>query len=207
MSQSNNGELLQQLEKHAEPVAQIMFYSVHPGIYGFFLLKGCLPIGRETFEGRNGVLLYVGKTESSQQKHCADEHLANGQTGRSTLRRSLGALLREQLNLTPRPRSDNEKGSKRFTNYKFDSAGEERLTAWMKEHLSLGFRELPDLTILELKAREKRLILSAKPPLNIKDNPENPYRAELKVARSHCAALARELLRLKRMKDGLRRFL
>lgn len=192
MSQSDSDELLWHLEKHAQPVAQTTCYSTLPGIYGFFLLKGCLRIGRETFAGGNGVLLYVGKTESSQQSHCADEHLASGQTGRSTLRRSLGALLRQQLSLRPRPRSDSEKGTKRFTNYKFDATGEERLTAWMKDHLSLGFFELPDLTIAQLGARENNLIKSAKPPLNIKDNPESPYRAELKSARSHCAALARE---------------
>jgi hypothetical protein len=192
MSESGGDELLGELKEDAKPVSQITCYSKLPGIYGFFLLRGCLCIGQETFQGRSGALLYVGKTESSQENHCADEHLANGQTGRSTLRRSLGALLRVQLNLRPRPRSASEKGTKRFTNYKFDSAGEEQLTEWMKEHLSLGFCEMPDLTVAQLGAREKSLIKSAKPPLNIKDNPQSPCRAELKLARSHCLALARE---------------
>lgn len=192
MTETDVNGLLRQLEKHAEAVAKITCYSTLPGIYGFFLLKGCLCIGKKTLNGGNGVLLYVGKTESSQQNHCADEHLTSGQTGRSTLRRSLGALLREQLNLRPHPRSDSEKGTKRFTNYKFDAAGEERLTGWMKEHLSLGYCEMRELTIAQLGAREKNLIRSAKPPLNIKDNSESPYRAELKSARSHCVSLARQ---------------
>lgn len=192
MSRSDSDELLEQLAKEAEPVAQISCYSSKPGIYGFFLLKGCLCFARETLAAGNGVLLYLGKTESSQKKRDVGEHLADGQTGHSTLRRSLGSLLREELNLKPRPRSDTEKSTKRFTNFKFEAAGEERLTAWMKNHLSLGFCALPDLTIPELVEREKRLIRFSKPPLNILNNLESPYRAELKSAREHCAALASE---------------
>lgn len=193
MTKSDRDELLQQLEQNAEPVAQITSYSSKRGIYGFFLLKGCVCIGRKEVAAGRGALLYLGKTESSQRNRDAGEHLTNGQTGRSTLRRSLGALLREQLNLMPQPRSDSEKNKKkRFTNFKFDAVGEERLTTWMKQHLSLGFCKLPDLTIPQLEACEKKLIKSARPPLNIDDNPESPYRAELKSARKYCAGLARE---------------
>ena len=78
-----------------------------------------------------------------------------------------------------------------FTNYKFDEAGEEALTAWMKKHLGLGFCELAELTVHELEAREKSLIRSVKPPLNILNNPEGPYRSRLESARKHCATLAR----------------
>jgi hypothetical protein len=191
MSDSDD-DLLRQLEKSARPLTEVASYSRRPGIYGFFLLTGRLCIGRETLTTGNGALLYIGKTESSQQKRDVGEHLADGQTGRSTLRRSFGSLLREELNLRPQPRSDTEKSTRRFTNFKFDTAGEERLTAWMKNHLGLGFCELPDLTIPELKTREKRLIRSAKPPLNIDSNSESPYLAALKSAREQCAALARE---------------
>jgi hypothetical protein len=188
----NKDELLRQLGEVARPVAEIMSYSIQKGIYGFFLLEGRLCIGGQTFESGKGALLYIGKTESSQKLRDAGEHLADGQTGRSTLRRSLGALLREELNLRPQSRSDTEKSTKRFTNFKFDASGEKRLTAWMKKHLGLGFCELPDFTIPELEDCEKGLIRSAKPPLNIDDNPESPYRSDLKSARKHCATLAQE---------------
>jgi hypothetical protein len=191
MSTSNNkDELLQKLEGNARPVAETTFYSGLRGIYGFFLLKGCLCIGRQEFAARNGALLYLGKTESSQKERDAGQHLADGETGHSTLRRSLGALLREQLDLKPQPRSDSEKSKRRFTHFRFDAAGEERLTAWMRKHLGLGFCELPDLTIPELRDREKKLIKSAMPALNIVHNSESPYCAELKLARKHCASLA-----------------
>jgi hypothetical protein len=185
----NKDELLQQIEENARPVAEITSYSRLPGIYGFFLLKGCLHIGVKNLQAANGTLLYVGKTESSQKKRDAGEHLADGGTGHSTLRRSLGALLREELNLKPQPRGDTETSARRFTNFRFDDVGEERLTAWMKEHLSVGFCEL---TTDELEAREKELIKSATPALNIDDNPESSYRADVKLARARCVGLARE---------------
>jgi hypothetical protein len=62
----------------------------------------------------------------------------------------------------------------------------------MNNHLSLGFCELTELTITELRACEKGLIKPAKPALNIAHNPEGPYRAELKSARGECVRLARE---------------
>jgi hypothetical protein len=175
-SDNENIELLQQLEENAEPVAEITSYSTDRGIYGFFLLKGCLCIGRQRLATGTSALLYLGKTESSQKVRDAGQHLADGGTGRSTLRRSLGALLREQLNLIPQPRSTSETSKRRFTHFKFDTEGEKRLTAWMKEHLSLGFCKMPE-TISELRAREKELIKSSMPAMNILHNPESPYLA------------------------------
>jgi hypothetical protein len=136
-------------------------------------------------------LLYIGKTESSQEERDVGEHLANGKTGQSTPRRSLGALLREQLNLRPQPRSHSEMSEKRFTNYKFDEAGEEALTAWMKKHLGLGFCELAELTVHELESTREEPNQVGKTSLNILNNPEGPYRSRLESARKHCATLAR----------------
>jgi hypothetical protein len=194
-SDKKENKLLHWLEKNAKPVAEIISYSIDRGIYGFFLLKGCIWIRGHEFAAGNNVLLYLGKTESSQKVRDAGQHLADGGTGHSTLRRSLGALLREQLNLKPQPRSDSEASDRRFTNFKFDDAGEERLTSWMRNHLSLGFCDLPKLTIVELRAREKGLIKSLMPALNITHNPESPHCAELKLVREHCACLARESAR------------
>jgi hypothetical protein len=195
----NNGEeraeLLRRIERSAAPVAAVTSYSRHRGIYGFFLLSGCLRIGQREITPGSSVLLYLGKTESSQAARDAGEHLADGETGRSTLRRSLGALLLEQLNLKPCPRSDSEKSMRRFTNFKFDPLGEERLTAWMRKHMGVGFCPLPELTIAELKERERGLIASTVPPLNIQHNPGNPHRGELEMARKRCSCLALEWAR------------
>jgi hypothetical protein len=103
MIESDKVEFLRRLEENAKPLAEITSYSRLPDIYGFFLLKGCLKIGRRELVAGDGALLYIGKTESSQKARDAGEHLADAGTGHSTLRRSLGALLREELNLKPHP--------------------------------------------------------------------------------------------------------
>lgn len=167
---SNKDELLRQLAASARLVAEISSYSMNRGVYAFFLVQGLLTIGQRVFAANNATPLYIGKTESSQKARDAGQHLSDDGTGSSTLRRSLGAILLEQLRLKPEARSDSEISARRFTNYRFAKAGEEQLTKWMNVHLSLAFCELPKLTIPELRVREERLIRSAAPPLNIHRN-------------------------------------
>ena len=128
------------------------------GVYAFFLVKGSLAIGQRVFAANSGTPLYIGKTESSQKARDAGRHLSDEGTGSSTLRRSLGAILLADLKHKPGARSDSETTERRFTNYKFDPAGEGRLTKWMNDHLSLAFCESPKLTTPELRAYEDRLI-------------------------------------------------
>ena len=156
-----------------------MTFPKHRGIYGFFLSKGCLHIGDQKITPERDKPLYIGKTESSQKARDLKQHLSDGGTGYSTLRRSLGALLREQLKLKPRPRSTTETSPRRFINFKFDAAGEAELTKWMMENLELGFVDFRDSARGELKDCEQALIKSARPPLNIIHNPDSPYRKEL----------------------------
>jgi hypothetical protein len=190
---NSRDELLRRLARAAaKPVAGILSYSMDRGVYAFFLMKGSLTIGQRVFAANNGTPLYIGKTESSQKARDAGQHLSDEGTGSSTLRRSLGAILLEQLRLRPETRSDSETSERRFTNYKFDTAGERHLTQWMNDYLSLAFCELPKLTIPELRACEEWLIGSAAPPLNILHNSGSPFYADLKLARNHCAALARQ---------------
>jgi hypothetical protein len=187
----NTNKLLQHLAENAKPLSGTKEFSKHPGIYGFFLSKGCLHIGRCKLTAGNGTLLYIGKTESSQRTRDARQHLANGGSGYSTLRRSLGALLLGQLSLKPQPRNGDITSKRQCISYKFDCKGEKQLTKWMKKHLSLGFCELPDLTIAKLRAHEKRLIMSAQPPLNLLHNPSSCYSSKLRDERKRCASLAR----------------
>ena len=54
----------------------------------------------------NGLsVLYVGKAENSIRGRVSKTHLVSDRSASSTLRRSLGAMLLKQLNLTPQPRS------------------------------------------------------------------------------------------------------
>jgi hypothetical protein len=51
-------DLLQRLAGNAKPIAETTCYSSEPGIYGFFLLRDFLCIGRHKFVA--GTLLNVG---------------------------------------------------------------------------------------------------------------------------------------------------
>lgn len=136
-------------------------------------------------------MIYIGKTESGQIERDAKQHLASGETGRSTLRRSLGALLIDVLDLRPEPRSLTETSDRRFTNYKFDPEGEIRLTDWMMANLGFSFYEYDRLPT-EIAALERSLIHLAKPVLNLKDNPDNLRCSGIQTARRRCATMARE---------------
>ncbi|MGA8184758.1 MAG: hypothetical protein WB819_14085, partial [Terriglobia bacterium] len=127
----NVDQLLQQLTEKARPVSETEKFSKHRGIYAFFLSQGCLHIGEQKITPGRDKPLYIGKTESSQKARDLGQHLADGGTKHSTLRRSLGALLREQLKLKPKPRSTTETSPRRYTNFKFDAKGEAKLTKWM----------------------------------------------------------------------------
>lgn len=190
MTQYNADQMLTQLAENAGPISENTVFSKNPGIYGFFLSKGCLPIGEQRITAGKEALLYIGKTESSQRARDARQHLADGGTEFSTLRRSLGALLLKELKLKPRPRSNSETSTRRFTNFKFDATGEVKLTKWMMDSLKLGFLGFRDSGHDKLKDCEQALIKSAKPPLNILHNPDSPFRKELKSLRKHCARLA-----------------
>lgn len=127
---------------------------------------------------------YVGKAEDSVRHRFAKEHLAD--TGRSTLRRSYGALLKEELELGARPRPG--KGAPKpinFTNYTFTPAGDGRLTDWMETHLTVAARTATQPGDLKQEA-----ISALGPPLNL-TGWENPWAKDIKALRKVCADEAR----------------
>jgi len=126
--------------------------------------------------------IYLGIGASLLQRDLKT-HFSTGMTGSSTLRRSLGASLRQQLKLHPRPRG-RATSRRDYTHYCFDEAGEERLTKWMNAHLRLGVHELTSP-----KAIEGRLIQLARPPLNL-TKWKNPWGQTLRGLRAECVRQA-----------------
>ncbi len=129
--------------------------------------------------------IYVGKAEDSISKRVSGTHLIENRTGSSTLRRSIGALLRNDLSLNPRPRSP-KRSEKDITNYKFDSAGEKRLSAWIAAKVRV--RGVPSPSPA---STEEQLIDALCPPLNLLGW-ANPDARMIKGKRRECADLARE---------------
>ena len=151
-----------------------------PGVYAIFLATpGALPgVG----EGADG-LLYIGISANLAQREF-DTHFQAGKSGFSTLRRTLGALLRDTLALTPRPRGSGTSDIN-YRNYRFDDAGEDRLSAWMREHLQVGVRPLSYPGDVE-----RELVRHGQPPLNL-TLWANPGAVAIKAARKACVDAAR----------------
>ena len=150
------------------------------GVYAIFLQEGAVLPGVQ--KGRDG-LLYIGLSTNLAQRQY-DTHFQAGKTGFSTVRRSLGALLIELLGLQPRPRGSGSSATN-YTNYRFDEAGEDRLSAWMSEHLEVAVRPAKNPEQLE-----KDLLREARPPLNLKDWP-NPGAPAIKALRKKCVQAAK----------------
>ena len=141
-----------------------------PGLYALFLNSGVLG---QISPGEDG-LLYIGMTDSSLE---ARNHLWHRSSGFSTLRRSLGAILREDLDLVPIPRSPGSSADK----FKFTPDGEQRLTKWMAAHLDYAFATFAGNRLSE----EKRLILDRQPPLNL-NKWKNPQGPSIEALRALC---------------------
>jgi len=173
------------LKNDSCPYNQIRKFSDKPGIYAFFFTGKDFPIA--DYNPQKDEIVYLGKTESSQASRDEKTHFASGKTGSSTIRRSLGALLKNELSLIPIPRNGKDFDAGRKSFFKFDEPSEEKLTTWMKDNLGLSFYEY-DQPPSEIDVLETKLITEMKPLLNIDSkNPDNPYAQFIRAARKACA--------------------
>lgn len=130
--------------------------------------------------------LYVGKAEQSLVTRDLRTHFGTGRTGQSTVRRSFAALLRDALSLEALPR--NPKKPERFANYGLAAGGDERLTTWMLERLSITV--WPRNGSSPLVELERKVLRRWLPALNLKDV-QTPWSARLRGARKVMAEDAR----------------
>jgi hypothetical protein len=147
-----------------------------PGVYALFVgglgAVGGIPAGEDG-------LIYVGVSNDLAAREF-EQHFSSNGTGFSTVRRSIGAILKSQLHLEAIPRSTWSQPSL----YRFRDDGELRLTNWMRDNLEVGV-----CSIGEALAVEAELIMALKPALNL-TKWENPVRAEIKRLRKICACEA-----------------
>ena len=102
------------------------------------------------------------------------------------MRRSLAALLRDQLSLQAVPRSlERPDGS---ANYSLEAAGDERLTNWMHARLELAVWVSPSEVVLDKV--ETAVLEELLPPLNLSKMGSKGDR-RVKEARARMAAQAR----------------
>jgi hypothetical protein len=158
---------------------------VTPGVYGLFVQvhDGSAESPRYL---QKWELFYIGMTADGSG---ARDHFAYSHSGLSSPRRSLGALLKEELNLCAIPRTAGSSKSD-ITNYRFDTKGELALRNWMYEHLKISHVPIA-ADQQQIHAIEKKLIARLRPPLNLTGYPTNDLRRELRKKRQLCRDEAR----------------
>lgn len=136
-------------------------YPTQSGIYAFYLSDSS-----NLFDfGKGGQLVYVGIAKDSLHDRDFNQHFKTGKTGSSTLRRSIGAILKTNLNLIAIPRGASN-DTKRFENYKFKD--DQPLTDWMIANLQIGYWVANKiLTYPELRKIEKIVPIELKPTLDL----------------------------------------
>jgi acyl carrier protein len=152
------------------------------GIYGWYFdqLPPTIPVG-DYFTTEGYKLLYIGiagedvDSKSNLRERIRTQHL-NGNAYGSTLRKSLGSLLRGKLEIQPYKRKD----GKGFT---FGTSGEKLLTEWMISHARIAW--VVDERPWEIESVVFSLY-GTHLPLNIDENENNPFKTELENIRKSC---------------------
>lgn len=173
-------DILAAFEKTRAPIDRVGAPS-SSGVYAIFLREGSeFPLSDRPPSG----LIYVGSSGSLAARDY-DMHFSSRNTGFSTLRRSIGAILKDELSLAAIPRGRGRAESN-YRNYRFKSDGEERLTTWMRENLEVGAYPSDG----DYDAVEKALIGALEPVLCLKGW-RNPSAGLVKDLRKRCADEAR----------------
>lgn len=162
-------EVIKSIRDSATHLKELKSLPNEQGIYTFFV-DSTKDLGKF---GQAKQAIYVGISEKNLNGRDTETHLKSGQTGWSSLRRSLGAILKSKLNLTAQKRDNNPK-KLRADKYRFDELGEERLTKWMTENLILGYWSTNNpLTKSKLRDLEEQVILELKPTLDLDKRTKN----------------------------------
>jgi hypothetical protein len=183
-------EIINILKEKEEDFLNIKSFSSKPGIYAIFFIGDDFPILGNAVKKHQ--IIYIGKTEKSQDSRDAKTHFASGKTGSSTIRKSIGSLLYELHNLIPIPRNDTDYLNGRNSHFMFYEPSEEIITEWMQNNLALSFYEYPK-SKKAIDTLETEIIQQLIPLLNIDyKNPHNPFMTKIKSLREICANHARE---------------
>lgn len=164
-----------------------------PGVYAWFFSQA--PAGIDTkgcYTTDGWTLLYVGISPKepplngrapsrSTLRQRLRTHFGGNAAG-STLRKTLGCLLAEDLGIALRRVGSGDR-------YTMTNPGEQRLDAWMDEHCRVAWREVADPWRVERDILGSDLPL----PLNIRDNPCLAHTAVVQAVRAAARRAADEL--------------
>lgn len=126
-------------------------------------------------DGRQFDVIYTGISSKSLRKRDYSQHFTGNNSGRSTLRKSLGSMM--GFKKIPRDRNKPDNGKTKFAD-----ADEEKLSKWMCENLLLLYCKVDEDKVETL---EEQLIAELNPPLNLQKN----YNAENMAFRAKLSEL------------------
>jgi hypothetical protein len=177
-------DIIKSINKTTQPLKDLSNLPNEQGIYAFYI-DNTNDLGKF---GKPGQLIYVGLSEKNLNSRDTETHLKSGQTGWSTLRRSIGAILKKKLKLIAQKRDINPK-KLRADKYKFDEKGEIKLTEWMMNNLKMGYWSTSKpLTKDKLRNEEEKAIIMLKPTFDLDRRTKkfNPLAIELDDLREIC---------------------
>jgi hypothetical protein len=99
-------EIIELLKEKETDFLKTKSFSKFPGIYAFFFIGNDFPLLGDSVSKHQ--IIYIGKTESSQEKRDAKTHFTTGKTGSSTVRKSIGSILCAKESLKPIPRNETD---------------------------------------------------------------------------------------------------
>ncbi len=138
-------------------------YPNRPGLYAFTLSTGA----QLKHFGKGNQIIYVGKAEESLKQRDFNTHFNDKRTGNSTLRRSIGAILKAELEATAFSRNGTLIKSN-INHYKFDKKTEDKVSQWMKDNLLIGYWEYNVNNEKDtLREKEIALTIALKPTLDL----------------------------------------
>ena len=132
-------------------------------------------------------LIYIGESKRRERRGPLQDQYS----GSCSLRRTLGALLKEELGLRAVP-SGNGRTERDFINYGFTDDDEMKLTDWIEQNLEV--RPLPlgdDRGVTRSNRAPKRDAIRAMQPTLCITGWPNPYVTSLRALRRICANEAR----------------
>lgn len=138
-------------------------YPTCPGIYAFMLKQNA---NLKEF-GTQLQVIYVGIAKESLKNRDLGNHFKSSSTGRSTLRRSIGAVLKSDLGIIAFSRNGTS-NKREINNYTFDLEGNKVLTEWMRKNLVVGYWEdKKRIPYSKLRGLEEEVIKFLKPTLDL----------------------------------------
>ncbi len=171
MKDTDTKKILEHLKKNLKS-----FVPTKPFIYAIGVTNALeFPLISTEVRIKPNDIIYIGITKKNQTSRIGNTHFESGKTESSTLRRSLGAILREELKLKLTP----------HTNYKFTPECEIKLTKWMIDNLSVSYWELDD-SKSDLGATERKIIEQECPILNLQNNLNNLWKKKIEELRNDC---------------------